>query len=148
MPLRMYIANFWARVTVAPAGCALWQGPTSGKGYGHTHFAGRPAWAHRVAYRLSAGFLPSRLHVCHRCDIKLCVNPAHLFLGTAADNNRDMLAKGRTAKGEKSGQAKLTARQVLSIRADRRLGVDIAATYGVSKALVSMIKKRRVWAHL
>ena len=148
MPIAAFVASFWSRAVKAENGCVLWCGSVAGKGYGHFHYRGKPEWAHRIAYRLSAGFLPPRLHVCHTCDNRLCVNPSHLFIGTAADNNRDMLAKGRTARGERNWNAKLSAEQVRAIRADKREGIAIAGQYGVSESLVCMIRKGRVWAHI
>jgi hypothetical protein len=75
-------------------GCWLWSAGMSGEGYGILRF-GTPKKAHRVAYNAFIGEIPGRLFVCHRCDTPLCVNPDHLFLGTAADNAQDMVRKGR-----------------------------------------------------
>ncbi len=81
------------------SGCWVWQGNRSGSGYGltsfHAEFRGYEAGAHRVYYRTFVGDIPDGLWVLHRCDNPPCVNPEHLFVGTAADNVRDMMAKGR-----------------------------------------------------
>lgn len=151
-------------------GCWRWIGPTTRAGYGtisasvdgKTHI-----YAHRLAWEITNGPIPSGLFVCHRCDVPTCVNPAHLFVGSAADNNADMHAKGRaylgqrsrfrlnpegTTRGEMNPRARLTAAQVSAIR--RRYahgGVThrgLAAEYGVRQRTIYDIVHRRSWTHL
>jgi hypothetical protein len=76
------------------SGCYLWYGGTFDSGYGVIQLDGRAQRAHRHAYRLAYGSIPDGLFVCHACDVKSCVNPAHLFLGTHDDNMADMMQKG------------------------------------------------------
>lgn len=76
-------------------GCLIWQGPPQPNGYGCLKVNGRKIDVHRHAYMLAYGDIPSGLCVCHTCDVRLCVEPTHLFLGTRGDNNRDMATKGR-----------------------------------------------------
>jgi hypothetical protein len=104
--------------------------------------------AHILAYEAYSGPVPKGMHVCHTCDMRSCVNPAHLFLGTHVDNMRDRDAKGRAAKGARQHLAKLTDALVLAIRADVRLFKEVAADYGISPSTVSDVKHRRTWKHL
>jgi hypothetical protein len=76
------------------------------------------------------------------------VNPAHLFLGTHADNHRDRNLKGRQARGERNGFSKLTEEAVRSIRSDPRRRSTIAAEYGITRHHVGMLKRRDAWKHL
>lgn len=93
-----------ARHTAAPneRGCAEWTGARSRGGHGQIGIDGRRVGTHRVAWTLAYGPIPDGMFVCHRCDNPPCVNPAHLFLGTALDNMRDMVTKGRHAQSRKT----------------------------------------------
>lgn len=98
---------------------------------------------HRIAYVLAHGDIPSSLFVCHRCDNRRCVNPAHLFTGTHHDNMVDAIAKGRMTGRPRGRGARLTAAQREEIRSSAAImrGVDAARQYGVTKAYISMIRK-------
>lgn len=96
MPDDALMNHFMLHVLPEPnSGCWLWAGPEDGGEYGGLHHNGTRHRAHRLSYQLFCGDIPDRLMICHHCDTKWCVNPAHLFLGTAEDNNRDCQAKGR-----------------------------------------------------
>lgn len=88
--------------------------------------------------------------VLHKCDVRKCVNPEHLFIGTAADNAQDMYAKGRenNVRGERHPRAVLTEEDVRSIRADTRKLADIGQDYGFDRQYVWCIKHRKYWSHV
>lgn len=129
-------------------GCWLWPGCVDPKGYGVTQFNGERWWAHRASYTHHHGAIPDGAVICHSCDVRQCVNPAHLFAGTIADNQRDMKLKGRAARGEKACSAKLTEATVRNIRTDTRPGWKLAEVYGVSQTTISEVRSRKVWAHV
>jgi hypothetical protein len=133
-----------------PGACLEWQGARHRQGYGVASLDGRPTKAHRVAFELVHGPIPDGLDVLHRCDNPPCWNPHHLFVGTARDNIRDSVAKGRWVrrKGEHHRDAKLTEADVLAIRASRERQVDLADKYGICQSVVSAIKLRKIWKHV
>ena len=120
---------------------------------------GRTVGAHRFAWILTHGPIPAGLQVCHNCpggDNPGCVNPAHLFLGTQGDNNRDTFRKGRNSRhvpppmpGERHPMARLTEEQVRSILSrPQEARAVLAAEFGVTVATIKKIRGRQVWRHL
>lgn len=81
-----------------PGGCWIWRGRTDTGGYGSVTRNNRPERVHRHIYTLMCGPIPAGLHVLHKCDIPSCCNPAHLWIGTHADNMADMARKGRSRR--------------------------------------------------
>lgn len=134
--------------TTPGSDCILWAGAKSSAGYGARRVAGVMYGAHRWAYMQEFGPIAAGLWVLHKCDVRACVNPAHLFLGTNKENMQDKCNKGRQARGEKDGNAKLTEAAVISIRADRRPRRLIAADHGVSIDTVGRICRREAWRHV
>jgi HNH endonuclease len=142
--------RFLAKVCPEPnGGCWLWRGPLSPEGYGWASFESKRFPAHRLGWLLFRGGIAAGLVVCHKCDVRACVNPDHLFLGTHADNMRDMKEKGRKPMGEKHYRAKLTAEQVGRIKAmlseDRLYMSEIALEFGVSSSTIHSIKSGKNW---
>ena len=133
----------------ASSGCWLWQGEVRPDGYGVTSLDGRELRAHRVAWMLFRGEIAPGVVVCHKCDVRACVNPEHLFLGTVADNSQDMLNKGRSSRGERHHSAKLTEDQVSRIKtmlAEGRLYIsEIAREFGVTPSTIQGIKQGKSW---
>lgn len=154
----MNTSLFWSKVMKSP-GCWEWLGRLSDRGYGcFDTSAGRKSKkifrAHRLAWVLVNGDIPSGMHVLHRCDNRACVNPAHLFLGTHDDNMRDMDAKGRRVSvaqhGQANGSHKITDHQASEIRglAGTMTQRKISELYGLDQSTVSLIMsgKRRRYA--
>ncbi|HEU4345899.1 MAG TPA: HNH endonuclease signature motif containing protein [Candidatus Binatia bacterium] len=126
-------------------------------GYGIYHFLGKAYRCHRLSWILEKGGIPEGMCVLHRCDVPLCVNPKHLFLGTRNDNNQDMVAKGRASRhGRRLGcgvhAKKLDAASVVKMVDQKRLGKlsqrEIARRAGVSDATFRAILKGKVWSHV
>lgn len=142
---------FLERVEFEPfGGCWLWSGSLNGNGYGHVRHGGRVLLAHRLAWTIWRGAIPDGLFLCHKCDIRCCVNPDHLFLGTHAENMQDMWSKGRHGanRGEASHHAKLTEAQVGEIRSALAAGVpqrEIAKDHGVTQSSISNIARGSTW---
>ncbi len=174
--------NFWRRILKSgDDDCWIWIGGKSknkrtGFMYGRVRLGYRHYMAHRVSWSIVNGpvpgeDLPRRERPCilHKCDVTLCVNPAHLFIGTMADNINDMDSKGRrkvqsgdmhwskrkpgiTARGEKSGLSKLTEAQVVEIR---RLRAETSMTYReiaelmpVTASVIETVANRKTWKHV
>lgn len=150
--------RFWAKVNKngptqphMETACWLWLGSLTDKGYGRLMIKYVMHRAHRFSWELHNGGIAENFFVLHKCDNPSCANPDHLFLGTQRDNMEDKAIKGRAPKGEASALAKLTEKQVISIReqyTNGARGMDLAAQYGVCRATISLIVNRKLWAHI
>lgn len=109
---------------------------------------GRSVGAHRMAYEYYVGSIPDGMWVLHHCDNPPCMNPAHLFLGTAADNSRDMVEKGRQCFGERNAHARLSDDDVRDVLISQKSSRSIAREYGVSKATIQRVRLRETWSHI
>lgn len=132
------------------SGCWIWTGPVTGNGYGSMSVAkwrpgNRYMSAHRISYTLYKGEIPDGAVVCHTCDMPLCVNPDHLWVGTPGDNAKDRTNKGRTANHERNGGAKLDADCVTYIRHSRERVAKLAEMFEVHKTTIYNIKSGKTW---
>lgn len=157
--------SFMRHVMPEPnSGCWLWDGAVFVRKdrripYGKAVVGRKQMAAHRRSWQLFRGEIPAGLYVCHKCDIPLCVNPDHLFLGTQFDNMADMIAKGRdtnkraTLRAQRSGDGcptrKLSSADVREIRKLATPGTlshrSIGAQFGVSQTQISRIIRGVRW---
>jgi hypothetical protein len=137
---------------VDDAGCWIWQGSTSHRGYGYLRNCYEHISAHKAAFLLHGGVLTSeKPFVLHSCHNRKCINPQHLRAGNAKENSSDMVAAGRQARGEKSGSAKLSSATVLAIRNAYALGKskkEIVVEFGTNRKTITAIVERRTWKHI
>jgi hypothetical protein len=133
------------------SGCWLWNGAGVPNKWGYCRIKSdgkKLQMVHRVAYEFHRGPIPAGLFVCHRCDVPICVNPDHLFLGTNADNVADKVRKERQVRGVKSSKAKLSPEQVLEIRASIAGARALGRQYGITHTTVGQIRQHKSWKHL
>ena len=131
--------------------CQEWTGAKNENGYGRTCRNGKKQYAHRAAWEISFGPIPDGLKVCHKCDNPSCVNPTHLFLGTQRQNIQDASEKGRMTAGklgERNGNHKLTASEVIVIRQIGGTTIEISKMFGVTQGRISRIRNRKEWKHI
>lgn len=140
-------------IRIPECGCRLWTGAITSEGYGHfmVRVDGKKKniAAHRASWEIANGRpVPDGLCVLHRCDVRSCNEPTHLFLGTKLVNNQDRKAKGRNCdqRGERNHRARLTLAQVQRIRVDKRLSCVIAAECGVTPGYIRKIRRGERWA--
>lgn len=152
-----------AKHTISSKGCWIYENEGN-RGYGVFWNGQKTINAHRASYKAFKGDIPKGMCVCHSCDNKRCINPAHLFLGTYLENSQDMVSKNRQAVGDrhgarihpetrahnfgvKNGAVKLSEKDVLAIkRLDGKLQ-DLADCFGVAISTISRIKNGVRRAH-
>lgn len=150
------VNRFHAGYTVDhQTGCWLWFKARSDKGYGSISVGSRKEAggrrerpAHRVSWELVNGPIKDGLFVCHKCDRKACVNPEHLFLGTAQANSADMTSKGRSAHGTRHPLAKLSDAAVIQIRSGAYSRKELAIRFGVNRSTIDRVCLGQSWRHI
>jgi len=140
-------------VPVTECGCIIWMGRVhGGSGYGKMRIDGEDGFsAHRVSWEEANGRpVPPNMLVCHTCDMPLCINPQHLFLGTNQDNCDDKIAKGRAVnvRGESITLSKLTQKQVSEIRKSTLSNAELGRLYGVCRSTVRRARLEMTWKHV
>ena len=153
---RDWCEYFLMRTTAGDGGCILWNLGRDAIGYGRTtHTPTGENKAHRISWQLARGLIPKGQRVLHRCDVRHCVNPDHLFLGTQADNVADMVAKGRNRSpglpGTKNPQAKLTeniVREMRRLHGGGKSQHQLAREWGVSPMTVNRAVNGKCWSHV
>lgn len=134
-------------------GCWLWTDHTDRDGYGSITIERKNKKAHRLSYEIFFGKIPDELSICHKCDTPECVNPSHLFAGTAKDNNRDCISKGRFKKapgfksGEQNPNSKLTEKitNLIRLKYGKTSAKELANEFGISKGHIHKIIRNEIW---
>lgn len=146
------IKRFWKKVQKAgPNDCWLWKGCKNSRGYGLFTWHKPAQLAHRVSYEIEYGTIDNKLLCCHTCDNPLCVNPKHLFLGTARENLADCVRKNRSINGAKNHNCKLNKLIVKKIREEHfgklKLPINkLAEKYNVSPSTIWAVIKNITWS--
>lgn len=136
--------------TIKKNGCSEWIGTITSDGYGTFKFKNKSYRAHRAHWELHMGPIPKGMIIGHHCDNKACIKIEHLFLSTPLNNSKDMVRKGRQAKGSKNGSAKLNetqVKQILMISPEIPISA-IAEKYGVHQSTIRRILNGEYWKHI
>ena len=138
------IERFLLKIRPDISGCWLWEGAKNRGGYGRFNWGKKNCSCHRLSYMLFKGTIPEGLLVRHKCDVRDCVNPEHLEVGTHEDNMEDCFIRGRRS-------SKLSAEEVLTIRELVSSGLndaEVGRAFGVTKANIRAIRIRKSWKEL
>ena len=137
---------------VPESGCWIWMLACCPTGYGKACAAalfGRDnIYAHCLSWLIYRGPIPDGMSVLHRCDVRCCCNPAHLFLGTHAENSADMAQKGRSLQGEKHHKSKLTEAMRQEMLSSDEPGAVVAKRLGLNHTTVNRYRRGASWKHL
>ncbi len=128
--------------------CILWPFGRFAQGYGTVQFRGIDMCANAAVCFIVHGERPPKHEAAHKCGVKLCVNPRHLYWATRTENNHDKWGHGTEARGEGHGNHKLTESEVLEIYSVPGFHKDIAAEYGVVRETIGKIKNGKTWGWL
>jgi hypothetical protein len=136
-------------VKIPESGCWIWMKSVNRNGYGKTSLGRNTNLsAHRASYEEKYGPIPNGLMALHHCDIRSCVNPDHIFLGTQQDNMTDKVDKKRQAVGEFHGMSKLTEQQAMRAKFGKEKTSDLAKEFGCSAVMIRQIRQGKYWKYL
>lgn len=146
------ITDIFSRTTVTET-CWIYKDKSSNlyNGYGRIRFNKKSIAVHRFIYETFYGPIDKNLVCCHKCDVRNCINPAHIFIGTREENQKDMRDKGRAAKGSRNGYSKLTEEDIPKIRHLYNDGLtqkEIGKMYGVSQTVLGKVVRGITWRHV
>ena len=152
-PKRVPLLDRLNRKTEIVGECWEWTGKVNKNGYGELRIPSgtshrKQARAHRISYKIYNPEWEGAECVLHTCDNRRCWNPAHLFLGTNADNVEDMVSKGRNRRGSLHQFSKLTDERVGIIRSSSESAKKLAKIFGVSASAIDLCRQRKTWRHL
>ncbi len=144
--------RFWEKVIKVEKGCWTWSKCRGKKGYGTFRFNDRNYQAHVFSYIIHNGPVPEGKQINHHCDNRACVKPDHIYAGTAKENTRDMMDRGRhkcnPTKGENHPNSVFTNEQILYIRSSSKKQTELGKEFGVSLGVISNIIVKRTWKHI
>lgn len=130
-------------------GCWVWLGGLNHGGYGQINMPGnKQRRAHCLSYEIHNGPIPEGLEVRHSCDLRCCINPEHLLVGTRQQNIDDAILRNRFVRGERRKDSKLTDAEAAIIKLDTRSQCLIAAEYGIDPSVVCRIRRGKTWKHV
>lgn len=138
--------RFKEKISIDNNGCWKWTGAHADNGYGLIWKGSKNVAAHRESYRIFIGDVHESDIVCHKCDVRDCVNPGHLFIGDRGDNNRDMFQKRRHRFGARSHFAKLTEDDIRYILQNpEKSGTELGALFQVNQSTISRVRTGARW---
>lgn len=154
-------AHLLSRTVENERGCMEFTGCVQGNGYARATIHRKTDYAHRHIYRLLKGVIPEGMDVCHTCDNRKCINPAHLFLGSRLVNMQDAQAKGRMSSGEKHSNAvpkgerrhntklsEVKVRVIREVAGKVASNKELAEMFGVDSSLIGLVVNRKIWRHI
>lgn len=145
------VTVIFTRFNINENNCWIWTGSVHRDGYAKHDIKGKTVQVHRFLYETFYGPIKKGLLYCHKCDVKLCINPAHAFIGTHQDNATDMVQKGRSMIGEKNNRSKLKTNDIIEIKKMNKSGIkgiEIAKKFNVSKHAIYRIINGLYWKHV